>query len=99
MKDKNGVLIYEGDICRIVDYGTDWESSTRNCVIKYIDDFATFCPFSGEHLEYYNNGSNHFKYCLDGEYTGGFRYFLSQYDSYEIEIIGNIQQDGDLLNE
>jgi len=97
LKDKNGKLIFEGDVCRIDSYGTDYESSTMNCIIKYVPDFMTFCPFPKKYLDWYEKGSNHFKYCGDVERSAGFRHFLYQFESYEIEIIGNIHENPELL--
>lgn len=89
-KDKNGVEIYEGGILDLEGFGV--------ARVEYIEEFMTFCPFSSEQFEWYKSGSNHFKYCMDGdEYRNGQRHFLFQYEPYEMEVIGSIYENPELL--
>jgi len=91
LKDKNGKLIYEGDIVDIGGHGYR---------IEYIEGFITFCPFTDQEWNWYKRGSNHFKYCMDGDdYRAGKNHFLFQYESYELDIIGNIHENPELLEQ
>ena len=94
LKDKTGKDIYEGDIIR-----TDREIYR----IEYIASFMTFCPFTQQHFDFYKNGSNHFKYCMDSgddeDDEARKRHFLFQFDPYEIKVIGNIHENPELLND
>jgi len=91
LKDKNGKLIYEGDIVDIGGHGYR---------IEYIEGFMTFCPFTDQEWNWYKRGSNHFKYCMDGDdYRAGKNHFLFQYESYELDIIGNIHENPELLEQ
>lgn len=90
LKDENGKEVFEGDICLI--YGLAYK-------IEYIKKYMTFCPFTKEQWQWYKDGSNHFKYCYEESHQGENTtlYFLSQLESYEIEIIGNIHENPELL--
>ena len=89
-KDKAGKEMYGGDIIK------DHEGAIKR--IEYIDDYMTFCPFTGIEWDLYNEGSNHFKYCYDVRDDGSRPLkFLCWYESYELEVIGNIHENPDLL--
>ena len=90
LKDKNGKEIYEGDIIK------DHKGAIKR--IEYINDYMTFCPFTKEEWRWYNEGSNHFKYCYDQDDDGNRPLsFLCWYESYELEVIGNIHENPELL--
>lgn len=89
LKDKKGTDIYESDLCLI--NGVIYR-------IEYIQDFMTFCPFRQHEWEWFKEGNNHFKYCYESSHLiEGTIHFLSQLESYEIEVIGNIHDNPELL--
>lgn len=90
--DKNGKEIYTSDICLI--NGVAYH-------IEYVEEFMTWCPFKAGDFELYQMGrNNHFKYCYESDnLIDGTFHFLSQLESYEIEIIGNIHEDKHLLEQ
>jgi len=92
LQDCEGTDVYEGDICLV--HGLTYK-------IEYIQEFMTFCPFTKEQWQWYKDGSNHFKYCYEESHQGEDNtiYFLSQLDSYEIGVIGNIHTNPELLEQ
>jgi len=89
LKDKNGKECYSKDLFKCGD---------KVYRIEWIDEYLTFCPFTEQEWRWYQNGSNHFKYCWDDEeMRAGKRHFLSQFESWEIEVIGNIYENSVLL--
>ena len=87
LKDKNGVEIYEGDIL---------EAEGIIYRIEWIQEYLQFCIFTQQHWVWFQEGSNHFKYCHQYD-SDGRVYFLQQLESYEITVIGNIHQNPELL--
>ena len=76
LKDKNGKLIYEGDI------------------IKIPDDYATYGQFACEKREVYWNEGFRLKPKWDARARGN---WLE--DTNELEVIGNIYQNKELLED
>jgi len=87
LKDKNGVKIFEGDILKIND---------EIFRVEYIEDYMTFCPFTQQQFEWFKSGSNHFKYALSEDNDK--LHFLFECESYEVEVIGSIYENPELLN-
>jgi uncharacterized phage protein (TIGR01671 family) len=79
LTDKNGVKIWEGD------YILFGKLKYR---IEYIEGFMTYCVFTDQEWGWYKDGSNHFKYCYQEDNEK--RYFLHEFDSYEVEVVGNV---------
>jgi uncharacterized phage protein (TIGR01671 family) len=89
LKDKNGKDIYEGDICRIL--YTDWPSNTDPHVS--IDDYKKTISHYGQII--YEAPS--FGIALKDRY-GEMSFHLMMPGTHgEIEVIGNIYQNQDLL--
>ena len=86
MQDKNGKDVYDGDIIK------DYRGKAYKIV--YEPDFMTYAIFTGQEWEWFEKGNNHFKYCYSDESK---EYFLHEFDSYEIEMIGNIYENPELL--
>jgi uncharacterized phage protein (TIGR01671 family) len=82
LKDKNGKLIYEGDIVNQI-----YEDGTINkCEVVYNN-----CSFQFKHIEDKNkNYINTPMYCYAINYLG-------HYTEKRLEVIGNIYQDSHLL--
>lgn len=79
LKDKNGKLIFEGDVVRILGDQTseDWKCVDYNALIAFLD--GGFCALDGTIEEY-----------------GFRRYALARMD-FDLEIIGNIHDNPELL--
>lgn len=82
LKDKNGVEIFEGDIVRITSFPGDWYSTIGH-VIWGLDE-----PMSGAYPAFFIP-----------EFESEMNSFSQIFDSgeYEIEVIGNIYEDKELL--
>ena len=88
LKDKNGVEIYEGDVCRIL--YTDWSSNT-NLEIG-LEDYKKSISMVGR-IEYL---APEFSILLRDRY-GDFSQNSMRYGKHgEIEVIGNIHQNPEL---
>lgn len=84
LKDKNGKLIYEGDIVNQI-YE---DETTYKCEVVYKN-----CSFQLKHIEDKNkNYINTPMYCYAINYLG-------HYTEKRLEVIGNIYENEDLLNE
>ena len=89
LKDKNGKLIFEGDIVRMY----------NNCIDNlHIVKFGDFAMFDFDFQEDYEKGST----AVYGWYLGGQKYPIPLSISLEtsgmqIEVIGNIYENADLL--
>lgn len=81
LQDRNSVDIYCKDLFK-------FEGKIYR--VEYIDSFMTYAMFTEEQWKWYEEGSNHFKYCYEEDNDD--RYFLHELCSYEIEIIGNIHE-------
>ncbi|MBV1928627.1 MAG: YopX family protein [Gammaproteobacteria bacterium] len=90
LTDKNGVDIYEGDI---VSFHVDWIGQPNKQVI-FDKDFHSYVLLSGEEKRWVAKGSNHFKYWSTDEDN---IYLLHEADSYDVEVIGNIYENPELL--
>lgn len=89
LKDKNGKLIFEGDIVRLAGYSVD---STH--VVK----FGDFAMYDFDFQEDYEKGST----AVYGWYLGGKEYPIPlsislDTSGLEIEVIGNIYENPELL--
>lgn len=82
IKDKNGTEIYEGDIVIINDLDFENDNDSTPWQIKYVDD--TFTLFYSNSDYYYLNKN------IDS-------IFRSLPNSWELEIIGNIYENPELL--
>lgn len=91
LKDKNGVDIYDGDICRIL--YTDWASKTDDSVS--LDEYLNSISHIGT-IEYH-----YFSYfiMLKNRYGDISSHSLDYGRHGFIEIIGNIHENKNLLNE
>lgn len=91
LTDKNGVDIYEGDI---VSFLGEYENEP-NREILFDVDFLTYTILSKQEKEWVDSGSNHYKYCHQEGNTD--LYFLNDLSSYELEVIGNIHENPELI--
>lgn len=80
LRDKNGKLIYEGDII---------EKQNQKFVIKY--EFDSFVAYSEEKKPVSIYGLFTFKLCFGG--------WPEKETENTIEVIGNIHENGDLIND
>ena len=78
-KDKNGKLIYEGDIVKFKDQIKINDSKIHISVVKFNERFNT--------------------YMYHAECMGLYTVNKAQNEKFEIEVIGNIYENKDLLNE
>ena len=92
LKDKNGVEIYEGDVLKI--HG-NYGSQSR--MVLFNDEFLTYTIPTKQEKIWIDKGSNHYKYCYQEDNDR--LYFLTELESYEVEVIGNIYQNPELLEE
>jgi len=86
LTDKNGVDIYYQDVIKV------GENIYR---VEWVDGFLQPCVFTQEQWGWFLDGNNHFKYCHQEDNIRD--YFLCQLESYEIEVIGNIFENKELL--
>jgi len=80
LKDKNGVDIYEGDVVNA--YHSHWERTDEGIVFF---DAGTFMLYSVS----VNGDKRALRYWSDGQHDW---HSLEQYDTWEIEVIGNIHE-------
>ena len=89
LKDKNGVEIYEGDICRIL--YTDWASNTDDSIS--LDDYLKSISHVGK-IEYH---APSFYIMLKDKYDDISAHSLDYGQHGRIEVIGSIHQNPEIL--
>lgn len=89
-KDRNGIDVYEGDKLKL---GHEW-ADLDNKYVSYHNGFMTFAVTSEEEINWVKQGSNHFKY-WDTDDTNV--YLLNQLEGYEVEVVGHIYENPELL--
>ena len=90
LQDKNGEDIYENDLLRFLH---DYKDYPVKQVI-WNNNHLSYSLLSKQEEEWVNAGSNHFKYWYTDEDN---LYFLQEVESYEIEVIGSIHENPELI--
>lgn len=91
LKDKNGIKIFEGDICNIKPRGKQWDIGYVKYSVKY-GQYVLMVKYS----YYGEEKKEHVIFCHNGSSTQSRPYNMHSFGN-GIEVIGNIYQNPELI--